>query len=107
MTVQNAGTFLTRILDYKRTEVERQSAKLPLERLEAMIGVIAVFSTLTALCTLQGPDHFRWQYKYLEPARNELFTLANDDLLRRLYFDPQVVRQDAAILKRHHLSVFR
>jgi indole-3-glycerol phosphate synthase len=38
MTVQNAGTFLTRILDHKRTEVERQSAKLPLARLEAMIA---------------------------------------------------------------------
>jgi hypothetical protein len=73
----------------------------------AAIALIGLFSTLTALCTLQGPDHFRWQYDYLEPARNELFTLANDDLLRRLYFDPQVVRHGAAILKRRHLSVFR
>jgi len=38
MTVQNAGTFLTRILDHKRTEVERQSAKLPLTQLETMIA---------------------------------------------------------------------
>src|SRR5262245_10768964 len=38
MTVDNAGTFLTRILDHKRTEVERQSAKLPLAQLEAMIA---------------------------------------------------------------------
>jgi indole-3-glycerol phosphate synthase len=38
MTVQNAGTFLTRILDHKRIEVARQSAELPLARLEAMIA---------------------------------------------------------------------
>lgn len=38
MTIQNAGTFLTRILDHKRAEVERQSAELPLAQLEAMIA---------------------------------------------------------------------
>jgi hypothetical protein len=73
----------------------------------SVIALFGLFSTSIALCTLQGPDHFRWQYDYLEPARNELYTLADDDLLRRLYFDPQVVRQGAAILKQHHLSVFR
>ncbi len=70
-------------------------------------ALIVTFSILTTLCTLQGLDHFRWQYEFLTPARNELFTLANDDMLRRLYFDPQVVRQGAAILRRRHLSVFR
>ena len=71
------------------------------------IGLIGVFSLLIALCTLQGPDHFRWQYEFLAPARDELLALKNDDVLRRLYPDPQVVRQGAAIMKRRHLSVFR
>ena len=71
------------------------------------IALIALFGGLTALCTLQGPDHFRWQYDYLAPARSELFTLADDDMLRRLYPDPEVVRHGAAILQQYHLSVFR
>jgi hypothetical protein len=71
------------------------------------LALIGVLSVLIVLCTLQGPDHFRWQYEFLAPARDQLFTLTNDDMLRRLYPDPQVVRQGAAILKRRHLSVFR
>jgi indole-3-glycerol phosphate synthase len=38
MTVSDAGTFLTKILDHKRTEVERQSLKVPLAQLEASIA---------------------------------------------------------------------
>jgi len=68
--------------------------------------VLAV-ALLTALSTLHGPVHFAWQYEYLAPARAELLTLANDELLARLYFDPNVVRQGAQTLKKYHLSVFR
>ncbi|HEX9369372.1 MAG TPA: indole-3-glycerol phosphate synthase TrpC [Roseiflexaceae bacterium] len=35
MTVSDPGTFLTRILDHKRTEVARQALKLPLAQLRA------------------------------------------------------------------------
>ena len=38
MTVSDASTFLTKILDHKRTEVERQSLKVPLAQLQAKIG---------------------------------------------------------------------
>lgn len=38
MSVQDAGTFLTRILDHKRTEVERQAAKIPLAQLAAQLA---------------------------------------------------------------------
>ena len=69
--------------------------------------VVLAIAALTALSTLHGPVHFGWQYEYLAPARVELLTLANDELLARLYFDPNVVRQGAKMLKRYHLSVFR
>jgi hypothetical protein len=71
------------------------------------IALIGLFGLLTALGTLQGPDHFRWQYEYLAPARAELLTRSNDELLRRLFFDTHVLRRDVAILQRYHLSVFR
>src|SRR5262245_53319424 len=38
MTVSDAGTFLTKILDHKRAEVARQALKLPLEQLRASIA---------------------------------------------------------------------
>src|SRR5690349_7273117 len=38
MTVSDAGTFLTKILDHKRTEVARQALKVPLAQLEAGIA---------------------------------------------------------------------
>jgi indole-3-glycerol phosphate synthase len=41
MTVSDASTFLTRILDHKRTEVERQALKVPLDQLQAMIATAA------------------------------------------------------------------
>ena len=48
-----------------------------------------------------------WAHGNLAPARAELSRLGDDELLRRLYFDPAVVRRDAAILRRYHLAVFR
>jgi hypothetical protein len=71
------------------------------------IALIGLFGVLVALGTLQGPDHFRLQYEFLAPARAELFALANDELLQRLYFDTKLLRRDVAILQRRHLSVFR
>jgi hypothetical protein len=38
MTVSDAGTFLTKILDHKRTEVARQALKIPLAQLQANIA---------------------------------------------------------------------
>jgi len=54
MTAQDAGTFLTRILDHKRIEVERQSAKLPLARLERMIAAAPPVRSFGA--ALRRPD---------------------------------------------------
>ena len=38
MTVSDASTFLTKILDHKRTEVERQALKVPLAQLQTSIA---------------------------------------------------------------------
>lgn len=71
------------------------------------LGVIALVTLLIGLSTLQGRDHFRWQYEFLAPARQELLLLNNDELLQRIYPDPQVVRDGAEVLRQHRLSVFR
>jgi hypothetical protein len=70
-------------------------------------ALILLFSLLTALSSIQGLDHFRWQRAFLAPARDALFTLQDDALLQRLYFDVDVVKQGAHVLRQHHLSVFR
>jgi len=38
MTVSDASTFLTKILDHKRTEIERQALKVPIAQLQANIA---------------------------------------------------------------------
>lgn len=73
----------------------------------AALSVIALVTLLIGLSTLQGRDHFRWQYEFLAPARQELLLLTNDELLQRIYPDPQVVRDGAEVLRQHRLSVFR
>jgi hypothetical protein len=41
------------------------------------------------------------------PARRELRRGKDEELLKRLYIDPDSVREGIEILKRHKLSVFR
>src|SRR5687767_7621004 len=38
MTISDAGTFLTKILDHKRAEVARQAIKIPLEQLRESLA---------------------------------------------------------------------
>jgi hypothetical protein len=70
--------------------------------------LVGLFALLIALGTLQGPDHFQWQYEYLIPAREALLK-QNDDpvLISRLFPDPRFVRANLPALQRYHLSVFR
>lgn len=70
-------------------------------------SILGLLALLIGLSTLQGPDHFNWQYEFLAPARQELLLLDNDELLQRIYPDPQVVRDGAEVLQQHRLSVFR
>jgi hypothetical protein len=71
------------------------------------IALVVLFSLLIALSSVQGLDHFRWQRAFLAPAREALYTLQDDALLQRLFFDTKVVRDGARILQQHHLSIFR
>jgi hypothetical protein len=71
------------------------------------IVLTLLFSVLITLSSLQGLVHFRWQRDFLAPARNALYTLQDDALLQRLYFDVHVVKDSAETLRQHRFSVFR
>jgi hypothetical protein len=47
------------------------------------------------------------QQAYLTPARNELYRMQDEELLRRLFPDPDYIRQLTPVLKKHRLSVFQ
>jgi indole-3-glycerol phosphate synthase len=53
MSDPNAGTFLTRILDHKRSEVARQAAKIPLVQLQS--GMASVSPPRDFAAALQRP----------------------------------------------------
>jgi hypothetical protein len=54
-----------------------------------------------------GSRVLRSYHDRLLPARSELLRGGNDELLGRLYINPDYVREGTIILKRHALSVFR
>jgi hypothetical protein len=70
-------------------------------------SLIALFSLLIMLCSIQGLDHFRWQHSFLAPARAALYSAQDDALLQRLYADPQVVKDAIPLLREHRLTIFR
>lgn len=70
-------------------------------------GLIALWSLLIILCSIQGLDHFRWQQGFLAPARAALYTAQDDALLQRLYPDPQVVKDAIPLLREQRLTIFR
>jgi indole-3-glycerol phosphate synthase len=86
MTVQNAGTFLNRILDHKRTEVERLSAKFPLTQLEAMIAAVPPARPFSA--ALRYPDRAALiaEVKKASPSKGVLIE----------HFDPLALAQTYA-----------
>lgn len=54
-----------------------------------------------------GSRVLRSYHDRLLPARSELLRGGNDELLGRLYINPDYVREGTKILKKHKLSVFR
>jgi indole-3-glycerol phosphate synthase len=85
MTVSDAGTFLTRILDHKRAEVERQALKLPLEQLQAMIAAAAPPRAFDA--ALRRPGHVALiaEVKKASPSKGVLVENFDPLALARTY----------------------
>jgi len=76
--------------------------------LRYMISVaLVLFACSLTMSSLEGRVHFMRQYAFLAPARPELLSLQHDDLIGRLFPNPEFVRQHVHTLKEHRLSVFR
>jgi hypothetical protein len=77
--------------------------------------VFVIFSIFSlSMLFLLGRTSYRVGYRALQsyhdslvPARRELRRGEDEELLNRLYIDPDSVREGIEILKRHKLSVFR
>ena len=71
------------------------------------IVVVAIIILNAAWNSKSGIIGFEARYNFLTPARLELWSLKNDELLGRLYPIPDEVKSLVPILKRHKLSIFR
>ena len=79
-------------------------------RISLVICLVLVLSVLFLIGRTSyrvGHRALKSNHDRLLPARHELLRGDNDELLRRLYIDPDFVREGIETLKRHHLSVFR
>lgn len=85
MTVQDAGTFLSRILNHKRAEVERQAAKIPLAQLEALVADAPPARPLDA--ALRQPDRVALiaEVKKASPSKGVLIENFDPLALARTY----------------------
>jgi hypothetical protein len=73
----------------------------------AACTLLIVFVGLVTLNSIHWRTFFSWRYEFLTPARAELFSLKDDDLLKRLFPSADYVRMQTKLLATHHLSVFR
>jgi len=85
MTTESAETFLTRILDHKRTEVARQSAKIPLAQLQALAADAPAPRPLDA--ALRRPDRVALiaEVKKASPSKGVLIENFDPLVLARTY----------------------
>jgi hypothetical protein len=72
----------------------------------AVPALLATLLLLTLWSSWQARSRLADRWAYLLPARAALITLVDDGLLARLYPDPAVVRERAAVLRAQGLSVF-
>jgi indole-3-glycerol phosphate synthase len=82
---QDAGTFLTRILDHKRTEVERQQAKIPLTQLEAQIVRVPAPRDFAGALRQPGRTTLIAEVKKASPSRGVLVEHFDPLALARTY----------------------
>ncbi|MDZ4717025.1 MAG: indole-3-glycerol phosphate synthase TrpC [Roseiflexaceae bacterium] len=85
MMTQDAGTFLTRILDHKRSEVARQQAKIPYEQLEARIEKAAPPRDFGAALRLPDRAALIAEVKKASPSRGVLVENFDALALARIY----------------------
>jgi indole-3-glycerol phosphate synthase len=85
MTTQDAGTFLTRILDHKREEVARQSAKIPLARLEDQIASAPAVRPFDAALRRPGRAALIAEVKKASPSKGVLVENFDPLALARTY----------------------
>jgi len=85
MTIQHAGTFLTRILEHKRAEVARQSADQPLAELRARIAAAPPARPLGAALRRPGRAALIAEVKKASPSKGVLIEDFDPLALARTY----------------------
>lgn len=69
---------------------------------------LAMLTLALAAASARSVEGLRWRRAYIAEARDELFRLQDDQLLRRLYVDTRQLREEfIPLARRHGLSIFR
>jgi indole-3-glycerol phosphate synthase len=85
MTVSDAGTFLTKILDHKRAEVTRQAIKIPLEQLQDGIAAAPPPRPFDAALRRPGRVALIAEVKKASPSKGVLVENFDPLALARIY----------------------
>jgi indole-3-glycerol phosphate synthase len=85
MTVSDASTFLTKILDHKRTEVERQALKVPLAQLQTSIATAPPPRAFDAALRRPGRVALIAEVKKASPSKGVLVENFDPLALARTY----------------------
>ncbi|MDQ2997089.1 MAG: indole-3-glycerol phosphate synthase TrpC [Chloroflexota bacterium] len=85
MTVSDASTFLTKILDHKRTEVARQALKVPLAQLQANIAAAPAPRAFDAALRRPGQIALIAEVKKASPSKGVLVENFDPLALARTY----------------------
>lgn len=85
MTTVKPETFLTRILDHKRTEVERQSAKIPLGQLQERLATAPAPRDFAAALRRPGGTALIAEVKKASPSKGVLAESFDPLTLARVY----------------------
>src|SRR6476646_6503331 len=85
MTVSDASTFLTKILDHKRTEVARQALKVPLAQLQANIAAAPAPRAFDAALRRPGRVALIAEVKKASPSKGVLVENFDPLALARTY----------------------
>jgi indole-3-glycerol phosphate synthase len=85
MTVSDAGTFLSKILDHKRAEVARQALKVPLEQLQTNIAAAPPPRAFDALLRQPGRVALIAEVKKASPSKGVLIENFDPLALARTY----------------------